>query len=65
MFFKTNYLLMQGKNIAEYFLQYFHPLLSYHLSLKSLFGLFLSGGLTGFTVPQCALKIVRIDWEYQ
>ena len=37
---------MQVKNIAECFLQYFQPSLSYHLSLRSLFCLFLSGRFT-------------------
>ena len=45
--FKTNYLLMQVKSIAECskesILQHFRPSLSYHLSLRSLFCLFLSG----------------------
>ena len=44
--FKTNYRLMQVKSIAECskgsILQYFRPSLSYHLSLRSLFCLFLS-----------------------
>ena len=48
--FKTNYRLMQVKVIAECskesILQYFRPSLSYHLSLRSLFGLFLSGCFT-------------------
>ena len=53
--FKTNYCLMQVKSIAECskgsILQYFRPSLSYHLSLRSLFCLFLSGHFyTGFTV---------------
>ena len=62
--FKTYYLLMQVKNITECsngnitecsngsILQYSRPSLSYHLSLRSLFCLFLSGCLikTGFTV---------------
>ena len=43
---------MQVKSIAECskgsILQYFRPSLSYHLSLRSLFCLFLSGCLTGF-----------------
>ena len=43
--FKTNYRLMQVKSIAECskgsILQYFRPSLSYHLSLRSLFCLFL------------------------
>ena len=44
--FKTIYCLMQVKSIAECsrsILQYFPPLLSYHLSLRPLFCLFLSG----------------------
>ena len=48
--FKTNYRLMQVKSIAECskgsILQYFRPSLSYHLSLRSLFCLFLSGHFT-------------------
>ena len=44
--FKTNYRLMQVKSITECFLQYFRPSLSYHLPLRSLFCLFLSGGFT-------------------
>ena len=47
--FKTNYHLTQVKSIAECskgsILQYFRPSLSYHLSLRSLFCLFLSGRL--------------------
>ena len=47
--FKTAYRLMQVKSIAECsmgsILQYFRPSLSYHLSLRSLIGLFLSGRL--------------------
>ena len=43
--FKTNYRLIQVKSIAECskgsILQYFRPSLSYHLSLRSLFCLFL------------------------
>ena len=45
--FKTDYRLMQVKSIAECskgsILQYFRPSLSYHLSVRSLFCLFLSG----------------------
>ena len=45
--FKTDYRLMQVKSIAECskgsILQYFRPSLSYYLSLRSLFCLFLSG----------------------
>ena len=48
LFFKTAYRLMQVKSIAECskgsILQYFRPSLSYYLSLRSLFCLFLSGG---------------------
>ena len=48
--FKTNYHLMQVKSIAECckgsILQYFPPSLSYHLSIKCLFCLFLSGRFT-------------------
>ena len=56
--FKTDYCLMQVKSIAECskgsILQYFQPSLSYYLSLRSLFCLFLS---TGFTVlPSHMLK---------
>ena len=47
--FKTDYRLMHVKSIAECskgsILQYFRPSLSYHLSLRSLIGLFLSGCL--------------------
>ena len=47
---KNWYHLMQVKSIAEYskgsILQYFRPSLSYHLSLRSLFCLFLSGRFT-------------------
>ena len=47
--FNTDYRLMQVKRIAECskesILQYFRPSLSYHLSLRPLFCLFLSGCL--------------------
>ena len=47
--FNTNYHLMQVKSIEECskrsILQYFRPALSYHLSLRSLFCLFLSSRL--------------------
>ena len=47
--FKTDYRLIQAKSIAECspwsILQHFRPSLSYHLSLRSLFCLFLSGCL--------------------
>ena len=48
--FKTNYRLMQVESIAECakgsILQYFWPSLSYHVSFRSLFCLFLSGRFT-------------------
>ena len=48
--FKTNYRSMQVKSIAECskgsILQYFRPSLSYHLSLRYLFCVFLSGRFT-------------------
>ena len=48
--FKTKFRLMQVKSVAECskgsILQYFGPSLSYHLSLRSLFCLFLSGRFT-------------------
>ena len=48
--FNAKYCLMQVKSIAECpkrcILQYSWPLLSYHLSLRSLFCLFLSGRFT-------------------
>ena len=60
--FKTNYRLMQVKSIAECskgsILQYFQPSLSYHLSLRSLVCLFLSGSFTQ------ALLYIYIE-EYQ
>ena len=50
LFFNTDYHLMQVKSIAECskgsILQYFRSSLSYHLSLSSLFCLFLSGHFT-------------------
>ena len=55
--FKINYRLMQVESFAECskrsILQYFRPSLSYHLSLRSLFCLFLSGRLHRFycTLP--------------
>ena len=49
MVFNTDYRLMQIKSIAECsngsILQYFRPSLSYHMSLRSLFCLFLIGRL--------------------
>ena len=50
MVFKTDYCLMQVKSIAqcskESLLQYFRPSLSYQLSLRSLFFIFLNGRFT-------------------
>ena len=50
LIFKTDYRLMQVKSIAECskgrILQYFRPSLSYYLSLRSLFCLFLSDRLS-------------------
>ena len=50
LIFKTNYRLMQDKSIAGCskgsILQYVRPSLSYHLSLRSLFCLFLSDRFT-------------------
>ena len=50
MVFKTDYRLMQVKNIAECskgsILQYFRPSLNYLLSFRPLFCLFLSGPFT-------------------
>ena len=46
--FNTDYRLMQVKNIAECFLQYFRPSLSYHFPFRPLFYLFLSGRLRHF-----------------
>ena len=47
--FKTDYHLMQVKNIAEFspwsILQYFRPSLSYHLPLRPVLCLFLSSRL--------------------
>ena len=48
LFLMTDHRLMQVKSIAECskgILQYFRPSLSYHLSLRYLFCLFLSGRL--------------------
>ena len=57
---KTNYCLMQDKSIAECskgsIQQYFRPSLSYHLSLRSLFCLFLSGCLTQVLLYPCKLS---------
>ena len=58
---QDNYRLMQVKGIEECangcILQYFRPLLSYHLSLRSMFCLFLSGRYTAFTVTAKRVQI--------
>ena len=59
LIFKTDYRLMQVKSIAECskgtILQYFGPSLSYHLSLRSLFCLFLSGHLRPVLLYICSI----------
>ena len=59
--FKTNYRQMQIKSVAECskgsILQYFRPSLSYHLSLRSLFCLFLSNGFTQ------VLLYIQSEWK--
>ena len=67
--FKTNYRLMQVKSIAECskrsILQYFWPSLSYHLSLRSLFCLFLSGCLGQVLLQFLFRYIVSVCSCYQ
>ena len=63
--FKVNYSFMQVKSIAECskgsILQYFRPSLSYHLSLRTLFCLFLSGRLRqGLLYFQIQVQIHKI-----
>ena len=63
---RTNYRLMQVKTVAECskgsILQYFRPSLRYHLSLRSLFCLFLSGRFIPLfhTGPE-SHELTRID----
>ena len=63
LFFKIGYRLMLVKSIAECskgsILQYFRPSLSYHLPLRSLFCLFLSGRLRQVLlyVTLCAMVV--------
>ena len=57
LFFKTNYCLMQVKNIAECILQYFWPSFSYQLLLGSLFWWLLSGCYT-----QVLLYLQKMLW---
>ena len=60
--FKTNYPLMQVKSIAECakgsILQYFRPSISYHLSLRSLFCLFVSGSFIQVLLHTDRLKYI-------
>ena len=62
--FKTYYRLMQVKRFAECskgsILQYFRPSLSYHLSLRSLICLFLSGRLRQVLLYQHNISIPKI-----
>ena len=76
--FKTNYHSMQVKSIAECskgrILPYFRPTLSYYLSLRSLFSLFLSGSLRQVLLymyenstkciwmPQCHISVNVYDF---
>ena len=61
--FETNYCLMQIKSIAACskgsILQYFQPSPSYHLSLRSLFCLLLSGCFTQVLLYSIRLPIVH------
>ena len=64
LIFKTYYRLMQVKRFAECskgsILQYFRPSLSYHLSLRSLICLFLSGRLRQVLLYQHNISIPKI-----
>ena len=70
LIFKTNYRLMQVKSIAEcskrvsIILRYLRPSLSYHLSLRSLFFLFLSGCLRQVLLYKCFiyLRPLIVQW---
>ena len=68
--FKTNYRLMQVKSIAECsngsIMQSFQPSLSYHLSSRSVFCLFLSGCFTQvllFLLTVAAQDIFKKYWH--
>ena len=68
--FKTNYHLMQVKSNAECskgsILKYFRSSLSYLLSLRSLFCLFLSFTvMTNNQVPKCDFKVIWIKYDYE
>ena len=68
---KTNYRLMQVKSITECskgsILQSFRPSLSYHLLLRSLFCLFLSGRLRQVLLywqPTCIFCRFTVRWTF-
>ena len=65
MVFKTDDTLYRSKVLQNAPREYFRPSLSYHLSLKPLFCLFLSGRLiqTGFTV--CILPMEQMALRTQ
>ena len=58
--FKTDYRLMQAK-VLQNALQYFWPSLSYHLSLRSLFCLFLSGRLRQVLLYNASSRDVSLN----
>ena len=68
--YKTNYCLMQIKSIGEFskgsILQFFWPSLGYHLSIRSLFCLFLSSRFTQVLryhiLPACMLLHVHTEY---
>ena len=64
--FKTIFCLIQVKSIAECILQYFGPSLSYRLSLRSLFCLFLIGHLRQVSLYvdklQIEITVLLIDY---
>ena len=55
---------MQVKSIAECILQYFRPSLSYQLSLRPLFCLFLNGGFTVFGIGEGPDQIFDLKLHY-
>ena len=61
--FNTTYRLMQVKSVAECILQCFRPSLSYHVSLSSLFCLFLKWPFyTCLTIQLCSGN--QVAWVY-
>ena len=69
MAFKTDYCLMQIKSIAECpkgsILQYFQPSLSYQLSLRPLFCLFLSGRFTQVLLYRLIVGLtITLNFDY-